>query len=402
MDKLTTQLSKLSIKKDLGQYFTTDLGLQKKVVDLVKNNPQTVLEPSCGRGDLVGAIQHRFRECQFVLYEIDKSIELLQCVKDRNSQIIYEDFLETDVGRSFDTIVGNPPFVSGKVRNKNMYIRFIEKCYKMLNNDGELIFIVPYAFLKSTSGTKLIDKMVQSGSFTDIYHTNNEKLFHGASVDVIVFRYQKGLLKHPTITYNDTEVNYTITNGIISFRERESDMRMIHEIFDVYVGLVSGLDKVFRNDEHGNISVKMDIDRDDKFIFLDELPAKGTTVRKYLEENKDKLMKRRICKITEKNWYKFGAIRNNRVMEDKADQRCIYIRTVSRRNIVACVDTVRYFGGSLLMMIPKVDNVNNEIDLDSIADSMNSSDFRDQFMSNGRFIISHHTLCNHYIKCHNE
>ena len=134
---------------------------------MIKNKPSVILEPSCGRGDLVNVCINRFSECRFVLYEIDKSIQLLPSLKE-NNEIVYKDFLKTEIDTCFDTIIGNPPFVSQKNANKNMYIQFIDKCYKLLNPNGELIFIVPYSFLRSTSGTKQIDSMLKSGSFTDI------------------------------------------------------------------------------------------------------------------------------------------------------------------------------------------------------------------------------------------
>ena len=392
MENITDKLSKLTIKKDKGQYFTTDIGLQEHVLNMIKNNPSVILEPSCGRGDLVQAYNSRFSNCRFVLYEIDKSIQLLPSLKE-NNQIIYQDFLKTDIDTCFDTIFGNPPFVSQKNANKNMYIQFIDKCYKLLNPNGELIFIVPYSFLRSTNGTKQIDIMMKSGSFTDIYHANNEKLFEGASVDVIVFRYQKGLEHVDKIKYNGINVDYTIIDGIFRFDTKENE-RMIKDIFDVYVGMVSGLDKVLKNEQYGNVTMKTDIDRDDTFIYIDKLPDEGTELRDYLENRKDKLMNRKICKMTENNWYKFGAIRNNKIMENKNGSRCIYVKTISRKNDIACVDTVRYFGGSLLMMLQK-DNSN--IDLDKIVDYINSNEFKKQFMSNGRCIISHNQLINSFI-----
>lgn len=396
MEHITEELNKLSIRKNKGQYFTTDVGLQKQVLDMIKNNPETILEPSCGRGDLVDACANRFKTCTFILYEIDNTITLLPSLTKHN-KIIYQDFLKTDIDTCFDTIVGNPPFVSEKNTSKNMYVQFIEKCYKILNHNGELIFIVPYSFLKSTSGTKLIDTMLKSGSFTDIYHANNEKLFEGASIDVIVFRYQKGLLNISQINYNGNLVNYTVTNGIFIFNQKRNKKR-VKDMFDVYVGMVSGLDKVFKNRYHGKVSMKTDIDKDELFIFINELPDEGMELRDYLENNKEKLMGRRICKITENNWFKFGAIRNNKIMKSKKGWKCIYVKTMSRKETIACVDTVRYFGGSLLMMLPKnVDDENNNLDLDEVVHYINSDEFKEQFMSNGRCIISHNQLVNSFI-----
>ena len=63
MDTLTNELEKLNLhKKSLGQYFTTDITCQDNVIKLIKNNPDIILEPSCGRGDLVKAIQEKLEK----------------------------------------------------------------------------------------------------------------------------------------------------------------------------------------------------------------------------------------------------------------------------------------------------------------------------------------------------
>jgi len=36
-----------------GQYFTTDLFLKESVYNLILNDPEIILEPSVGRGDLI-------------------------------------------------------------------------------------------------------------------------------------------------------------------------------------------------------------------------------------------------------------------------------------------------------------------------------------------------------------
>ena len=61
----------------------------------------------------------------------------------------------------------------------------------MLDDNGELIFIVPSDFFKLTSASKLLNKMMLNGFFTHIYHPHNEKMFANAFIDVIVFRYLK-------------------------------------------------------------------------------------------------------------------------------------------------------------------------------------------------------------------
>ena len=56
---------------ELGQYFTQNIRLQKIVYNLIKNNPNIILEPSVGRGDLVSYVISQNDTIRFNCYEID-------------------------------------------------------------------------------------------------------------------------------------------------------------------------------------------------------------------------------------------------------------------------------------------------------------------------------------------
>ena len=134
-----------------GQYFTTDISLQKCVFDFIKNKPKTILEPSIGQGDLVKYIQDNMN-VSFDMYEIDETIKLLDNI-DRDN-VHYGDFMEEKIDKKYKTIIGNPPYV--KKSTGNLYLEFIKKCFHLLKIKGELIFIVPSDFLKLTKSFKSI------------------------------------------------------------------------------------------------------------------------------------------------------------------------------------------------------------------------------------------------------
>ena len=73
-------------EKSNGQYFTTDTTLQKKVYHFITNNPDKILEPSVGRGDLVKYVKKLNREVKFDCYEIDNSIKFI--IKNNNKVVI--------------------------------------------------------------------------------------------------------------------------------------------------------------------------------------------------------------------------------------------------------------------------------------------------------------------------
>ena len=192
-------------KHSKGQYFTTDENLKYTVLDFIKNKPQRILEPSIGRGDLVKYIMENCN-VQFDMYEIDNTIKLLDTIE--VNKVNYGDFMEADIRRKYNTILGNPPYV--KQSTGNLYIKFIEKCFRLLDKEGELIFIIPSDFFKLTSSSKLLNEMLLVGNFTHIWHPNKENLFENASIDVLVFRYCLKEEEVKKTLYND-KMKYTHT-----------------------------------------------------------------------------------------------------------------------------------------------------------------------------------------------
>ena len=102
-------------KNNLGQYFTKNKVLQKKVYQFILNKPKIILEPSIGRGDLINYIFKNNDEILFDMFEIDKSIKLLKCINYKD--VNYGDFLEKEINKSYKTIIGNPPYIKQKKRN---------------------------------------------------------------------------------------------------------------------------------------------------------------------------------------------------------------------------------------------------------------------------------------------
>lgn len=161
------------IMHNLGQYFTTNLELKDIVYSFIMNEPKNILEPSIGQGDLVSYTMKKNPNVSFDMYEIDTKIKMLDNI-DRN-KIVFGDFMTQKINKLYKTIIGNPPYV--RTKKGNLYIDFIEKCFNLLDINGELIFIIPSDFFKLTSATKILNKMMKEGTFTHIYHPHNEKLF---------------------------------------------------------------------------------------------------------------------------------------------------------------------------------------------------------------------------------
>ena len=369
-----------------GQYFTKNEILQEFVRRLILNKPNKILEPSMGRGDLIKYIQSKNKNIKFDLYEIDETIDFLQEIQ--KEQIHFGDFLQQEINNKYKTIIGNPPYV--KTKTGNLYIDFIDRCYELLEDKGELIFIVPSDFIKLTSSGKVINKMMENGTFTHIIHPNRENLFENASIDIIVFRYCKDNTLSNKILVNNEEKFLVNTNGILTFTEKENNnMKTLNEYFKVYVGMVTGRESVYKNEEFGNITLLNKKEQRDKYIFIHKFPTKNEKLNIYMLTNKNTLINRRIKKFTEDDWFKWGAPRNQKNIEKNIGKECIYVSNLTRNKEVAFIGKVEYFGGSLLMMVPK-----KKIDLKKIVEYLNSEKFKSNYMFSGRFKIGHKQLSN--------
>lgn len=377
----------MSAKHEIGQYFTTHVELKKKVFDFILNGPSNILEPSIGQGDLITFITERVPNITFDMYEIDTRIEMLDKIE--KNKIIYGDFMQQTIAKKYKTIVGNPPYV--RTKKGNLYIDFTEKCYHLLDEKGELIFIVPSDFLKLTSASNLLNEMMTNGTFTHIFHPHNENMFENASIDVIVFRYCKSKTIEKKVLYNDKLRYITNGNGLITFADEETEEQQVlfQDYFDVYVGLVTGKEDVYKNSELGNINVLNGENKVEKYIYIETYPCENEKINRHLLNHKTDLIERGIRKFNENNWFEWGAPRNISTIRANLEKECIYIYNLTRTPHVAFIGKVQYFGGGLLLLIPK-----KKCNLTKIVSYINSERFKENFMFSGRFKIGHRQICN--------
>lgn len=378
--------------KNLGQFFTTNPVLQQTLFDWIRNEPDTILEPSVGRGDIVKYIESKGLKVNWELYEIDTTIDFVI----NKERIHFGNFLEQSLPRnSFLTIVGNPPYVKIKER-RNLYLDFIEKCVDLLCSKGELIFIVPSDFFVLTSAQTVLGKMFDLGYFTDLFYPNDEHLFTKASVDVMVFRYVKDKYKSgydDICNYNNIPGKIKYSDGIVRIYDMNFKpsivQKSVSEVFDVFVGMVSGKDDIFRSERYGNISILKKQNYREKFIYIENFPSESEELNNYLISHKPELTTRKIIKITERNWFKWGAPRNINIIKTNFGKKCIYVQTLTRSDQIAFVGEVEFFSGNLLLLIPKTGNEQNIYEL---INYLNSPEFKVQHTFADRFKITHRQL----------
>ena len=412
--------------KEIGQYFTAAPILQDFVFNSSRNKDQRarLLEPSFGAGHLLAKFLEYDADYPMVCCEIDDKIKPIVSFGE-HQKIMYCDFLKQRFAEKFKLIIGNPPFV--KQAGRNLYLVFIEECFNLLDDGGELIFIVPSEFLKQTSAARIISAMVREGRFTDFLFPHDEKLFKGASIDVVAFRYvkdgQTSPICHVRKCANEVPMIYNALNGIITFREigEENNAQMIpiSNLFSAYVGLVSGCDRVFRGllgDHHQDSREYIDVLNGSrapqptkvKFIFVTKFPTENDAINVHLLANKMALLARKIRKFNETNWFEWGAPRNYAFMRDHCGEPCIYVRNMTRNKEVAFLGEVQYFGGSLLCLHPAKNATASAracattiADMRRVVTYLNTAEFQRDYDYAGRFKIGQRQLLNAMIPAAN-
>lgn len=360
-------------KENYGQFFTPT-HIVDKMISLIQNQG-TILEPSCGDGAFLSKLKGA------IGIEIDKD------VAPKNAIIM--DFF--DYNGKFDTIIGNPPYVrykdicestKKKLSNKfdkrtNLYIFFIDKCIDNLNNNGELIFIVPRDFIKTTGAIPLNNRLYYEGGFTYWQEYGDEKVFSDACPNIVIFRWVKN---------GNHQIDININNGFLSFEKTKvKNLVYIKDIFDVCVGGASGANKIFIQ-EDGNIDLVVSTTKKTGETKKAHYVSQPTD---YLMKYKSELMSRKIKNFTENNWWEWGRkIRH-------IDKEKVYVNNKTRDMAPFFTNDSGWFDGSIIALIPK-ENCNYTIK--ELIFLLNQNNWEEQgFKVGGRLVFGQKTLMNAYI-----
>jgi len=121
------------IGKDLPGFFPTPRSVIERMLELAEiERGQKVLEPSCGKGDILDAIKE---ECSDVeLVAIERNYALSDILAARGHDVTFGDFLEHH--DTYDRIVMNPPFENGQD------IEHVRHAYSLLRPGGRLVSVM--------------------------------------------------------------------------------------------------------------------------------------------------------------------------------------------------------------------------------------------------------------------
>lgn len=299
------------------------------------------------------------------------------------------DFFDWDT--KIDTIIGNPPYIRFQdipisTKNKlpdvldgrsNLFLFFIWRAIDLLNEKGELIFLVPHNFIKLTAAAPLNERLYTQGGFTYWKEYGDQKIFENASPNVAIFRWVKGQKHTIPVSYS---------NGFLSFSQAKGVP--LSELFEIRVGGASGLNEVLIENS-GNID-----------LVVSSTKRTGQTVKAHYKETPDDyllahkkdLITRRIKNFTEKNWWEWG--RKIRPIPEGQDR--IYVNCKTRDEWPFFTNASGWYDGSVLALIPKSKWYNS---IEEAIEQLNQNNWEEQgFKVGGRLIFGQKSLSNTYLK----
>lgn len=383
---------------NFGQVFTPPAVVSAMLA--LRRNAGRVLEPSAGDG----AFSRQIKGC--VAIEADK--------RHAPKGAIVGDFFAYPESERFATVIGNPPYVRYQdIRpqtrkllrsalfdgRSNLYLFFIEKAVRHLEPGGELIFITPRDFLKSTSAVKLNRWLCAQGSITDAIELGDAKVFDGAVPNCLIWRFERGAVSRETryaeigwgsdlaaaLANPAWETRYLIeADGHLMFA-RQRYTRRLGDYFSVRVGAVSGADALFRSVPGNRDFVCSSTARSGQTVrMLYQAPGSASPDPALLP-HKDTLLARRIRHYDENNWWQWGR------GYPETDAPRIYVNQKTRQAAPFFLHDCVHFDGAVLALFPH----RRDVDLHQLTAALNAVDWRELgFVCDGRFLFTQRSLEN--------
>jgi methylase of polypeptide subunit release factors len=293
-----------------GAFFTPDYIIDF-IINEVKPEPnEKNLDPSCGCGAfLIGLtdyykkkfdksvksiIKENIYGSDILAYNIHRTKLLLtiyalqhnEILEESDFNLFHQDSLKANWNLSFDTVIGNPPYVKFQdlsdenreylVKNWttveggtfNLYFAFFELGYKLLKPTGRLGYITPNNYFTSLAGEAMRRFFQQKKCVTRIIDFTHKKVFDAQTYTALTFLNKE---ENEVITFDRIKDNYTpqdflpLANGspnylkdlnIKKWRLLKTDEQKniknietigtpISKLFDICVGIATLKDEIF-------------------------------------------------------------------------------------------------------------------------------------------------------------
>ena len=130
-----------------------------------------VLEPGAGNGNIIQCLQKKYNNLAIDAIEIRQ--DEYNALKQLGVNVVIDDFLNMQISKKYDLIIGNPPF--------SLAIKFINKCLNLLKPGGTLIFLLRTAFMESDRRFDFWQK--EKNQLTGLYTLHKRPSFTGKGTD---------------------------------------------------------------------------------------------------------------------------------------------------------------------------------------------------------------------------
>jgi type I restriction-modification system DNA methylase subunit len=220
--ELTEKLSKTE-KKNNGIYFTPPSCVihNLKLLEPYISNIRNVLEPSCGSGEYITALNQMFPHLNITGIEYNETIyKSILTLNNDKITIHHEDYLNFKPTTNYDLIIGNPPYYVMRKEsvNKeyhpyfdgrpNIFILFIIKSLKLLNDGGILSFVLPKNFLNCLYYDKTRKFIVKNFQIINIIDCKDDKYIETEQETIIIILQKKTSISNRKFVLENN--NYTI------------------------------------------------------------------------------------------------------------------------------------------------------------------------------------------------
>lgn len=327
----------------------------------------------------------------------------------------------------YNIMIGNPPYL-GEKNNKELFQKvkntpfgqkyyearmdyfyfFIEKAIELLEEDGFLIYLTTYYWLRADSGNILRTTLKENGNFLDIDIYDNSLFADADGQHNIIFLWEKSLKNDKIVKVSLPNKNFELSNNqlydknnkIILADKNELDLNnkiiqksnfLLQDLTNINQGIISGYDKAFifsQYDERFKDYLKpfyknKDIQfySNDKnqywILYLGKNSALTPEVENYLLPFKEKLENRREVKENRIKWWQLQWARDEEIFNSDK----ILVRQRCKVNQFSYDDGSFYGSADIYFVTKKSEDIN----LYYILAYMNSTIFLQWFKLNGKF-----------------
>jgi type I restriction-modification system DNA methylase subunit len=245
---LTKQLEK-NEKKQNGIYFTPPETIRKNMEYLkpYMDNVKEILEPSCGSCEYISAIKQKY---DVNITGIEYNNTIYESIKHLHPNLIHDDFITHRFDKTFDLIIGNPPYFVMKKNDvdkeyhkyfdgrPNIFLLFLIKSLKLLSKDGILSFVLPKSFLNCIYYDKTRKYIIEHFHILTIMDCN-DKYIETQQDTIIIIIQNKSL---PSLEFYKTISNFTLFGTETNIKtlqvlyEQSATLDTLG--FDVHVGTI--------------------------------------------------------------------------------------------------------------------------------------------------------------------